>query len=59
MKLVANRDKDRYHLTEALRHASQQQISDSVVMLRDVDPVYMAEFNRLIRAAEDQDQSNW
>jgi hypothetical protein len=59
MKLVANRDKDRYHLTEALRNASAEQIRNVVVTLRDFDPVYMAEFHRLLRASEDEDQSNW
>jgi hypothetical protein len=59
MKLVAARDKDRYHLGEALRHASQEQIAEAVRKLRLTDPIYLREFDRILRAAEDQDLADW
>lgn len=58
MKLVANRDKDRYHLIEALKHASQSQVAEVVQRLRTLSPVYLAEFQRLLQAAEDENASN-
>jgi hypothetical protein len=59
LKLVANRDKDRYHLVEALKHASQADIASVVQRLRPLDPSYLKEFERLLRAAEDEKQNNW
>ena len=59
MKLVANRDKDRYHLIEALKQAEEGQIAEAVVQLRTMHPSYLAEFHRLVRAAEDESQENW
>jgi hypothetical protein len=59
MKLVANRDKDRYHLVEALKKATPAQIANVVVRLRPLDPSYLQEFNRLLRAAEDEKQDSW
>ncbi len=59
MKLVANRDKDRYHLIEALTQAAPEQIAEAVVQLRSMHPSYLAEFHRLVRAAEDESQENW
>lgn len=59
LKLVANREKDRYHLIEALKKASQAQIAEAVVKLRPLDTSYLREFERLVRAAEDENQENW
>jgi hypothetical protein len=59
MKLVANRDKDRYHLVEALKKASLGQTAEAVVKLRTMHPSYLREFERLMRAAEDENQENW
>lgn len=59
LKLVANREKDRYHLVEALKEADQQQISEVVVLLRKEAPRYLAEFERLVRAAEDERHEPW
>ena len=59
MKLVANRDKDRYHLIEALKTASQEQVSRVVVRVRKLHPSYLAELERLVRAAEDEQRERW
>jgi hypothetical protein len=59
LKLVANRDKDRYHLVEALKHASELDIASVVQRLRPLDPSYLKEFERLVRAAEVEKQDDW
>ena len=59
LKLVANREKDRYHLIEALKQADQQQVSEVVVALRRLPANYLKEFERLVRAAEEERQENW
>ncbi len=59
MKLVANREKDRYHLIEALKKATPEQIAEAVQRLRPLHASYLREFERLTRAAEDEDQKNW
>lgn len=59
MKLVAGRDKDRYHLIEALKRASQADIAAVVQRLRATDPRYLREFLRLVRLAEEENQENW
>jgi hypothetical protein len=59
LKLVANRDKDRYHLVEALKQASEAEIASVVQRLRPLDSSYLKEFERLVRAAEDEKQDNW
>jgi hypothetical protein len=59
MKLVANRDKDRYHVAEALRLASAEQIASSFQRLRELDHCYLTEFERLLRAAEDENADTW
>lgn len=59
LKLVANREKDRYHLIESLQHADQVQISQAVEKLRPLHPSYLRELERLLRAAEDERQENW
>lgn len=59
LKLVANRDKDRYHLIEALKHASEAEIASVVERLRPLEPLYLKEFERLLRAAEDEKQEDW
>jgi len=59
LKLVANREKDRYHLVESLKKASPAQIAEVVVRLRPMHPSYVQEFERLVRAAEDENQENW
>jgi hypothetical protein len=59
LKLVANRDKDRYHLVESLKHASEADVATAVQRLRPLNPVYLKEFERLLRAAEDEKQDDW
>lgn len=59
MKLVANRDKDRYHLGEALRRATPDQVASVVQRLRGLDPSYLREFERLLRAAEAENSDRW
>jgi hypothetical protein len=59
LKLVANRDKDRYHLIEALKRASEASIASVAVRLRQFDPIYLKEFERLVAAAEAEKQDNW
>jgi hypothetical protein len=59
MKLVAGRDKDRYHLTEAFKRAGPQQLAEAVVAVRKMDPSYLKELEKLVRAAEDEDQRDW
>lgn len=60
MKLVANRDKDRYHIVEALKRASQTQISEVIQKLRGLHPSYLAELERLLRSAEEEKaQGEW
>jgi hypothetical protein len=54
MKLVANRDKDRYHITEALKHADESRIAAAIVELRKLPRRYLTEFVRLVRNAEDE-----
>jgi hypothetical protein len=57
LKLIASRDKDRYHLVEALKHASPEQIASVVHYLRQLDSRYLAAFERCVRAAEDEKQN--
>ena len=59
MKLVAGRDKDRYHLIEALQHASQQNVATVVEDLRGFPSEYLQEFQRLVQASEDENQESW
>jgi len=59
MKLVAGRDKDRYHLVEALKHADQASVAAIVEWLRPLPPRYLHELQRLLRAAEEENQENW
>ena len=59
MKLVANRDKDRYHLIEALKQADQSQIAEVVQRLRPLDARYLKEFERLVKSAEEENQEKW
>lgn len=59
MKLVAARDKDRYHLTEALKHATEQQIAEVVQRLRPLHSSYLSEFQRLLQLATAENQENW
>lgn len=60
MKLVASREKDRYHLIEVLKHAGQPGISQVAQLLRNLHPSYLQEFERLVRAAEDEKaQKHW
>lgn len=59
MKLVASRDKDRYHLIEALKHAKQADVAAIVQWLRPLPPRYLRELQRLMRAAEEENQENW
>ena len=59
LKLVANRDKDRYHITESLKHATPGQVAAVVVRLRTIDPSYLREFERLLKAAESERHDSW
>jgi hypothetical protein len=60
MKLVAAREKDRYHLVEALKHMNEAGISEVVRLLRPLHPSYLKEFERLVRAAEEEKgQAGW
>jgi hypothetical protein len=59
MKLVANRDKDRYHLGEALRRVTPDRVASAVQRLRGLDPSYLREFERLLRAAEAENPDHW
>ena len=59
MKLVANRDKDRYHLVEALKKATPQQIGEAVIRVRKMHASYLKELERLLRAAEEEAHENW
>lgn len=54
MKLVANRRKDQYHVVEALKHASEAQIAEVVVVLRGMHASYLRTFEELLREAEDE-----
>lgn len=54
MKLVAGRDKDRYHLIEVLKNRSEADLATIDVRLRRLDPRYLGEFERLVRAAEEE-----
>jgi hypothetical protein len=58
MKLVAGRDKDRYHLVESLKVATAEQIAKAVQSVRPLDARYLTELNRLLRAAQDENQEN-
>jgi len=59
MKLVANRDEDRYHLGEALRRGTPEQAASVLQRLRGLDPRYLREFERLLRAAEAENSDRW
>lgn len=59
MKLVANREKDRYHVIETLKQATPDEVAEAVVQLRTMHSSYLAEFERLLRSAEDESQENW
>jgi len=60
MKLVASRDKDRYHLIEVLKCAGELDISRVVHRLRSLHPSYLQEFDRLVQAAEEEKgQARW
>lgn len=59
MKLVAARDKDRYHLIEALKRTNIARTTEAVQCLRALPPRYLLEFERLVRAAEDEQSENW
>jgi hypothetical protein len=59
LKLVASREKDRYHLIEALKQASESAIASAVLNLRRIDPTYLTEFQRLFQAAQDEKQEDW
>jgi hypothetical protein len=54
LKLVANRDKDRYHLVEVLKVAGPEEIAACVQAVRKLPSRYLAEFERLVCAAEDE-----
>jgi hypothetical protein len=59
LKLVANRDKDRYHVMEALKRATPDQVASVVVRLRPFHPSYLSEFERMVRAAESEQHDSW
>lgn len=59
MKLVANRDKDRYHMGEAVKHVSETQVASIVARLRNHPPRYLAEFHRILQCSRDEDSTDW
>ena len=60
MKLVAAREKDRYHLIEVLKRAGEPKRGEVVHLLRTLHPSYLKEFERLVRAAEEEKgQAEW
>ncbi len=60
MKLIASREKDRYHLVEVLKPAGEPKISEIVRLLRPLHPSYLQELHRLVRAAGDEKaQERW
>jgi hypothetical protein len=59
LKLVANREKDRYHLIESLKHTPEKRLAAVVVKLRSLDASYLREFQRLVQMAADENQENW
>ena len=60
MKLVTGRDRDRYQLVEALKNRDEGEKNDVGQKLRPLDPSYLREFERLLRAAEEErEQENW
>ncbi|WP_430452799.1 hypothetical protein [Rhodopirellula europaea] len=59
MKLVANRDKDRYHLAEAVKQMDEAKIAMVVQHLRKYPTRYLREFQRILQACQDEDSRNW
>ncbi len=59
MKLVAGRDKDRYHLGEAIKRLDERAIAAIVLRLRPYPARYLNEFQKLVQTAHDEDSSNW
>ncbi|EMI24776.1 hypothetical protein [Rhodopirellula europaea] len=59
MKLVANRDKDRYHLGEAVKRMDEAKVATVVQHLRKYPLRYLQEFHRILQASQDQDSTNW
>ena len=59
MKLVANRDKDRYHLGEAIKHFDESAVASVVQKLRNQPARYLSEFQRLLQNSLDEDSTNW
>jgi hypothetical protein len=59
LKLVANREKDRYHMVEALKQTSQVEWASVVQRLQGMSPRYLVEFEHLLRLAEQENQDNW
>jgi hypothetical protein len=52
--------KDRYHLVEVLKRATPGKVSDVVKRVRRMDPSYLVELERLVRAAEEEKgQESW
>ncbi|MBN1444382.1 MAG: hypothetical protein JXA90_16845 [Planctomycetes bacterium] len=58
MKLVCGRDKDRYHLVEVLKSASESDVAEAARRLRALPPRYLEELQRLARDAEDEKQKD-
>jgi hypothetical protein len=59
MKLVANRDKDRYHLGEAIKRMDEAKIASIVQRLRDHPERYLQEFHRILKSSHDEDSRDW
>ena len=59
MKLVAGRDKDRYHLAELCKRIDEQRLGEIVQHLRQQPPQYLAAFHGIQRTAEQEDSRNW
>jgi hypothetical protein len=48
------------HIVKTLKHASRVQVADEMKRLRSLHPSYAKEFERLLRAAQDErGQANW
>lgn len=59
LKLVADRDKDRYHLSEAVKSWDEAQLGSVVAHLRHYPQRYLHEFQRIVQRSRDEDPRNW
>jgi len=59
MKLVAGRDKDRYHLIEAFKKINEPTIASVVTYIRAEASQYLGPFQALLQTAQDEDKTTW